>query len=231
MAKVSFTGSFLLKQPNKTAYEEFYEKVLPKSKRVVVPDVINTGNKLVTVKNCYDREIAEYLLKKSFDFVYYPNADLKRKFNPQDPKAAAEILGKEKKVIKDKEVIRAYAENLEYSKKPIEYRWEPDDHIDKTINALNLEKKDCIITNIDNILSIYDNKNCRLIAKASPNNDNGENFVYLYPTPSNTILAKISYDGRMDFYLCDKSSLEDFKWHFYNAVKIDKARQHPTKKV
>jgi hypothetical protein len=59
----------------------------------------------------------------------------------------------------------------------------------------------------------------------------GENFVYLYPTPSKTILAKISYDGSIEFYQFGKKSLEEFQWHFYNAVKIDNARQHPTKKV
>jgi len=231
MNQVSFTGSFLLKKPNETAYNEFKDKVLPKSKSVVVPDVFEQGNVLVAVKNPYDRAIGEYLLKKSVDFAYYPKTGLKRKFNPRDPKSAEVILNKEKHVIKDKEVIKAYLENMEYSDKPIEYRWEPDDHIDKTLNALNLSRKDCTITNIDNVLSVYsDKENFRLIVKASPNNDRGDNFVYLYPTTSKTIIAKINYEGNIEFYEF-KKGLENFQWHFCNAVKIDRGRLRPAKKV
>ena len=221
MDRINFTGSFLIKQPNTQLYEKFCERVLPRSHRTIVKDVYKKDNVLVTVRKTYDKEIAEYLLARPFNFVYYPNAGTKKCFDSQFPKKAEEILNGQKRVLKNRSEIEAYIKRLTYSEKPITYKWRHNDHIDQTLTALKLKPEDCIVTTKDNVTTIYKKEDSRILAKVSPNNDIGDNFALLYPRFSQDPIkyAKINYKGEITEITSDISKLKEFKKSFITAVK------------
>lgn len=227
MNDINFTGGFLIEKPSKRMWANI-EKELPKRKSVF-QNYNENGDKFFAIKSVYDKDMAGLILRKGVKFKFYPNINLKTRLDKYFPEEARKTINAQDYVIDTKEGLREFIRNNEVkATRSIikKYRWKPDDHIEKTLKALELNKDECIIENKSGITYIK-NKNGKILAMASPNNVRGVNFVYKYPENSDASSEKfaLSQSGeREDFGVFE---YKDFLKNFKNNVKIDQHRIRP----
>ena len=233
MDSVNFRGAFLIKKPKCDVNNNFVkawnsiQAELPK-KKCVFPQFNKRGDKLFVVKSVYDRAMASIILNCNVRFKFYPDINLKNRLDSDFPEEAKKVLDAQKNVISTKEDLRNYVQI--HKEKPIvlsKYRWKPDDHVDKTYRALGLNK-DEYHTKIVSGITLIKDKNGKIVAKASPNNERGVNFIYVYPTNWNDFSSRrlaLSQNG--DTYEFGPLEIVNFQKQFIKNVKIDLGRKRP----
>ena len=231
MNNVNFTGGFRLKQPSMPLLKKFFSEVMPETNRIIVPNVPQKGDYFVVIKSCYDREVAEYLLKRPFNIAYYPNINLHSRLDPKNPKEAKAYISKETEVLKKAVEINQYVSKLEYSKKPIKYRWKLNDHIEQSVKALQIRPENYEITTVDHITQIRSKDgNNTLIALISPKNQEGYNYIFEYPQNKSDEIFKvhtINYRGEIVKTDTDIANKPHYNAEFKKAVAIDRGRKLP----
>lgn len=230
MDNVSFNGGFLIHKPSPAMWEKVYNEIVPK-RRIIANDIFEKNNILFVSKSIYDRDVLTYLLsKRNLKFSFYPNINLKTRLDSYFPKEIEKVLSSEHCTDSRKE-IRAF---IKQTTKPLnailKYKWKSGDHIPQTFKALNMNSENYNIVTKNFISSVYD-KNGKLIAKISPNNQQGINYAILYPRYKEELLTMyaINYQGEILSKSNDINSLNEFKKNFLHAVKIDAGRLRPTK--
>ncbi len=218
MDNINFTGAFLIKNPTPRVWRNI-EKILPKRK-IVFQQFGDEQDKFVIVKDCYDKQVADAIKKKRLNFKFYPEINLKSRLDPYFPKEAEEFVNAQTVCLEKSELKRYFKEpkNLFKVKK---YKWKPNDHIEQTLNALDLKIENSKIE-IKNGVTIIRDKNGKILAKASPNNQKGVNFVYVLSDNGTKKLA-VSYTGATEPIY----DIVKFQKKFLEALNTDKNRIRP----
>ena len=229
MNEISFQGGYLLSKPTSRMWN-IIQGELPKHK-CIVENINGEGDNFFSIKKVYDKDMASLILRKNINFKFYPDIDLHTRINSYFPDEALKTLSEQTNVIETREQLRKYIKSIEPKKIVIKkYRWKPNDHIEKTYKALGLEQSE-YITEITNFVTYIKDKKGNIIAKASPNNQRGVNFVYVYPQPQKYIMEAqrfaLSQSGERENFGA-LQSINFFK-EFNKNVRIDAGRIRPQK--
>ena len=210
--KINFTGSFLIKNPGKIGWTKIVREMIPESS-FIKGNFLGRGNMYVAASDRYDREIATYLINNNYVINYYPNVNMKSGICNMSQDMLEELV-KGSEVISEKSKIINHATEVENKYIPIDYVRKPNDHIVQTINALRtvehipVDKLQPVTVKGE---TLFIDANGKLVAKASPNNPRGFNFIQIFPrytTSEDMEMIKADYKGN----IC------------YRTKKIDKFR-------
>ena len=223
MDKINFTGGFLIRKPSVRMWHNF-EAILPK-KKAVFQKFNEEGDKFVVVKSSYDEGISDFILQKRLDFKYYPELNLKNRLNPHNVEQAHEIIDAQTNVIDTRKDLKNFFKACKTLIVIPKYKWKQNDHVEQTFKALGLDLSQHKYQ-IKNGITVIKDKSGKIIAKASPNNVNGTNFVYILPKNTDLSPRKIAvdYKGEIIYEFKGVDSYKDFSKNFIKAVKIDKGR-------
>lgn len=225
---INFQGGFLLKKPSTKMWGKIYNETVPNN-RVIIHDLFEKDNIFFASKTYYDSSILTYLLsKKNLKFTYYPEINLKSGLNGYYPEEAEKILNSSTAIETRKEMKKFIKPGINPNDTSLRYKWKVEDHIPQTFKALKLNSEDYKVKTKDFITAIYD-KNGKIIAKVSPNNQVGINYAYIYPRYSDESFSMIAinHKGEIISRSNDINSMKEFRKHFTNAVKIDAGRKRP----
>lgn len=226
MNNINFTGGFLISNPKQKVWNRIEANAMPR-KKISFDPYNEEGDKFVVINSYHDKEFGHDLLRRWVKFLYYPNINLKSGLDPMHPEQAKEIINKETVVVKSPDFRKYIREELLVKQHPIlRYKWSPNDHIDKTLQFLELDRAECDIVIKQGITYIKD-KNGKLIAKASPNTTLGTNFVYTYPKNDDDSSRKVAIGYKGDVYDFDVFQIKSFWNNFKRAVNIDLGRKRP----
>ncbi len=230
MDKINFTGGYLLKQPAQKLLEKFNNEIMPKRKRIIIPNIPRKGDYFFVIKDCYDKEVAEYLLKKPFNFIYYPEITLKSRLNSQKPQEAKKYIAAQTNMLKKTKEIEKYISELRPSPKPINYYWTPNDHIEPTVKYLRINPNEYDITTTNHITKIRIKDNGNLLATISPKNHEGSHIAYIFPRygDEDFKIVKFDYTNKIVIEDTNISNLPKYDEQFNKAVQIDKGRILPS---
>ncbi len=244
MNEINFCGGFLIEKPSIRMWNGIQEN-MPK-KKCVFQNFNENGDKFFVIKSVYDKAMASYILSKNVKFKFYPEINLKNRLDPYSPEEAHRVISAQTYVIDSKSMLRKFINaNTDVNIVP-KYKWKPNDHIGKTLKALELNPDECNVKIISGVAYITDKKGI-IIAKASPNNERGVNFVYVYPKhrgflsnkdkkgyfyPQNTDDSPQRFaltQGGERHYFGALQTI-DFQNKFKQNVKIDSGRIRPKQK-
>ena len=182
---VNFKGGFWIKKPKvskKVAVNDVWneiQNIMPRHTQII-ENFNEAGDKFYAIKTCYDKEIAYKLLQLKHSFKFYPDINLKSRLDGRFPKESMDVVNSQEKILVDRKGIDDFFAQSTVNYKSIsDYKWYPTDYIDQTLKYLGLKKEDCKIDLKDSIAVISD-KSGKVIAKASPNNHSGYNYVYVH---------------------------------------------------
>ena len=226
MEQINFKGGFLIKKPTRCQWEQIKD-VLPK-KKCVFETFNDEGDKFFAIKSCYDEDMAKYILNQKFKFAFYPNINLKSRLDTYFPEEAHKVIDAQTDVIINRKELRKFLVSNQAPFSVPKYRWKPNDHIEKTYSALGLNPSECKTKIKDGITYIFD-KNGKNIAKASPNNEKGVNFVYIYPKNHDDPSQRFALSQGGERYDFSAMEIIDFQKKFLQNIKIDKGRTYPQK--
>jgi hypothetical protein len=112
----------------------------------------------------------------------------------------------------------------------------PNDYINKTETFLNIPKDRCHVVTENNVttfykkkkgdfLSNYDIESMEKVASASPNDENGVNYLYIYPKTYGepTKRYALDIDGKI-IAEYEHSDFKEFYANFLKNVKLEKKR-------
>ena len=226
MDKINFTGGFQFKTPSERAWKGI-EGVLPRHK-IILPNYGEDKDIFIAVKRNYDPQIINYLRAHHIKFTLFPKINLKSQLDSYNMEEAYRIVGAQTEVISSTKDINEYLKSFVPKFKLPKYKWKKNDHIDKTLKFLGINAGDCEVF-IEKGITVITDKNGKIIAKVSPNNQKGTNFVFLYPKNADESLQKFAIDMYGNKYMFPKLEYKDFRKNFMNAVKIDSDRTFPQK--
>ena len=207
---MNFTGAFLLRTPEASAFDEFYnQNIKDRVKYVVTPHVKGEDNLLIVVKQAWDGKILNALLQTNLNFAYYPNVSFKDRIQHDETKTAEEVLDRQQIVLEQPAEILSYLRRLQNSKLDI--------NVSQTLNYLNLVSGDVIIKgkNKNKRIKLIFDKNQNLIAKVSPKNEKGEHFAFIYPRYSDEVTRHLIF--AQDGTCRSAENYFDFKAKFIEA--------------
>ena len=224
MNEISFNGGYLIERPSKSVWAGI-KKELPKHK-CIIENIDNIGNNFFSIKNIYDKDMGSLILRKNVKFKF----NLKTRMDSYFPEVALKTLNEQINVINTKEELRNYIKGLKSPNVTLlkKYRWMSEDHIDKTLEAIGMKNSECETKIKSGITYIY-NKNGKIIAKASPNNREGINYIYIYPKNSDDFSRRIALTQAGTIYEFSPLQYDDFLNKFMQNVKIDLGRKRPQK--
>ena len=226
MDNINFTGGFLVKKTGVIGWRKIIKQILPNS-AYLKGNFLGKGNMFISVNNKYDKEIATYLLSRNFVFSYYPNIDQKSGICSR-PKDLAEALVSSSKVITDKKQIMAHVKEVERASIPIGYIRKPNDHMEQTLNVLrqadNIPPVEKLSSQTKNKVTIFTDRNGNVVAKASPNNARGKNFILIFPRYDENLMemVKTDFQGNICYWTNDIKKLDSFKRDFRAALLTSK---------
>ena len=231
MNDISFNGGFLISKPSPTKWKNI--KAQFPSNKCVFENYNSNGDKFFAIKSFYDREMIGVLLRKKVNFKFYPDINLKSRLDSYYPETAREIVNSQTNVIDTPDQLRKFIRECTPVKRKspiVRYRWKPEDHIDKTYKALHIDSSQYQTEIIKGITYIKD-VNGKIVAKASPNNERGVNFVYELPKTPNgeSKMFALSQGGEKEPF--SPLNYKEFHRLFMRNVKIDLARKRPQKHV
>ena len=229
MNEISFQGGYLLSKPTTRMWNIIQEE-LPKHK-CIVKDINGEGDIFFSIKKVYDKDIASLILRKKLDFKFYPDIDLRTRIDSYFPEQSLKTIEAQTNVIETREQLREYIKSLQPKRVIVKkYHWKPNDHIEKTFKALGLNQSEYELE-IKNFVTYIKDKKGNIIAKASPNNQIGVNFVYVYPQPQKDVREAqrfaLTQNGEREYFGA-LQSINFFK-EFNKNVKIDAGRIRPQK--
>lgn len=229
---INFNGAFLVKNTSLETWN-LMKATFPK-KKCAIPNLNSNGDRFIAVKDCYDILIADFINKnKDIKFEYFPNINLKSMLDPEKPKEAESFIRAQTNVIKTRTQMMNYIRKVRKQFMiPDQYYWKPGDHIEQTMKALGLNTDQYRTYDKNGITFIKDKTTKKVIAKASPNSNNGINYVYVNSgvngNPSSRKLA-IDHTGKIiwEYSVID---IKSFKDNFLRAINIDEERKQLNKK-
>lgn len=228
MNDISFSGGYLIYKPSPTKWRNI-KKALP-SKKCVFEDYNDNGDKFFAVKSFYDREMAKIILSKKVKFKFFPDINLKTCLDSYYPEEAREVVASQTNVIETPKQLRKFIK-VNTPKKVhsiLKYRWKPEDHIEKTYKALELDSAEYPFY-IEKGITYITDKNGKIVAKASPNNEKGINFVYEYPRRPDDSSRKFALIQGGETFDFGPLQWKQFETHFMQNVKIDQSRKRSQK--
>ncbi len=226
MNDINFKGGFLIKGPIKDELWNEIKLGLPKRK-CLFEKFQEEADKFVAVRSVYDREVASLIVRNGVKFKFYPEINLKTRLDYREPEKAFEVVNSQTNFIENQDELREFIRKT-VPKRPCmvkRYYWEPNDHIDKTYNALGLKQSD-YKTEIKNGITYIKDSKGNIVAKASPNNADGVNFVYVCPTILEGSKRFALTQGGEKFYFGPLKVI-DFQKNFLKNVSIDLHRKRP----
>ena len=220
--KINFTGSFVIKKPGKIGWKKIMRDMLPENS-FIKGNFLGRGNMFVSVSDRYDREIATYLTNGNYVFNYYPNVNRKSGICNM-PQTMIEELVKGSKVLSERGEIEKYVTEVENKYIPDDYVRKPNDHIPQTIKALS-SLEHVPVKTLKPITvkgeTLFVDSNGNLVAKASPNNPRGFNFIQVFPrysTSEDMEMIKADYAGNINYCTKNIDKLRPFKRDYLAAV-------------
>lgn len=231
MDNINFTGGFLFNNPNYKQWKKIYNEIVP-STRLIRHNIKGEGNILLVNSDKYDKEVTDYLLDRNILFSYYPNINAKTGVWNMKFDEVEKLVDESTPLTKAKD-IQKYAKDLENKSTPIEYVWKDKDHIKQTLDALKTIERIPVdklrYYTIKNVTLFYD-ENSKLVAKASPNNARGINYIQVYPRydDESMELLKVGFNGEIHYRTNKIDKLQIFKRDFAAAVNTDKKRPRAT---
>ena len=235
MDNINFTGSFVIKNPGKIGWKNIMRDMIPES-AFIKGNFLGKGNMYVASSDRYDNEIATYLINSNFAFNYYPNINLKSGVCNM-PVNTIESTIKDSKVLTDKKEIRKYTSEVERKYIPKNYVREANDHISQTINALK-QVEHIPVDFLKHFTykgeTIFVDRNGKLIAKASPNNPRGFNYIQIFPrysTSEDMYMIKTDYTGQIHYITKNIDKLRLFKRDYLAAVNSLPSTQNNLSKL
>lgn len=228
MDRINFCGGFLIRKPKPEVWEKLEKTVMPNHK-CYIPKYNEQGDKFLAVKRRYDYDIAKFIKDNGLECIYYPDICLKTQIDSRKLDEAKEIINKQTNFIVGtknlKNAIKVKADQFLLGS----YIWKRGDYVQKTLDALRLNPDSCtVVTNKKTLVStIYrkgkGNEN-KVVAKMSPNNHNGTNFVYVLPTRNNPDSRKIAIDRKGGIIEFPTLAFKDFEKNFMAAIAMEKTR-------
>jgi len=229
MDNISFSGGFLIQKPSPIKWKNIKAQLPPN--KCIFEDYNANGDKFFAIKNFYDRDMLYVLLRKKVNFKFYPDINLKNRLDSYYPEEARKVVSAQTNVLDTVEQIRLFIKECAPKRNftIAKYRWKPEDHIDKTLKALGLKSTECSVSKKDGKTYIKNGKN--ILAIASPNNEHGINFVYVFPKTSGgeSKMFALSQGGETEPF--SPLNYKEFNKLFLRNVKIDLARKRPQKHV
>lgn len=229
MNNINFGGGFLIEKPKNATIWSNIKKELPRHK-CIIENINDKGDKFFSVKSIYDKDLAGLILRQNVKFKFYPDINLKVRMDAYYPEDARKILKEQTNIIESEEQLREYIKKINRPNVALlkKYRWTPEDHIDKTLQLIGVNKSDCKIKIKSGVTYIY-NSNDKILAKASPNNTEGINFVYIYPKNIDSFSRRIALSQDGTTYEFSPVQYTKFLEKFMKNVKIDLGRKRPQK--
>ena len=227
MDNITFQGGFLIKKPSKTTWNSIQE-AMPRHK-CLFQDFNGNGDKFFAIKSVYDEAMARVLLRKRVGFKFYPDINLKSRLDTYYPEEAHKIVDAQTNVIETKDGLKEFLKTI--TKKPVyikRYHWKPEDHIDKTFRAAELNPAEHTVSVSDHITYIKD-KSGKVVAKASPNNERGVNFVYIYPKKHEPFSRRLAVNEGGEVHEFSALQTIEFQKLFMKNVRMDMGRKRPQK--
>ena len=228
MDNINFTGSFVIKKPGKTGWNKIMHEMMPDTS-FVKGNFLGKENMFVATSDRYDREVATYLMNANFAFNYYPNINLKSGICSMPVKAIESVVSASKVLTGKKEIIKHVAE-VEKKFIPHDYVRKANDHIIQTINALK-QLQHIPVDTLNHFTikgeTLFVDRNGKLVAKASPNNPRGFNFIQVFPrysTSEDMEMIKTDYTGNIHYKTKNIDKLRLFKRDYNAAVNSVRAQ-------
>ena len=222
MDNINFTGSFVIKSPGKTGWKAIMRDMVPES-AFIKGNFLGKGNMFIANNDRYDNEVATYLTNSNYVFNYYPNINLKSGIQNMPVKMLEAKIKGEKAISDTKEILKQ-AKEAENKHIPQNYTRKAGDHIAQTLKALNSVE----YIPVDSLHwvtikgeTIFVDRNGKLVAKASPNNPRGFNFIQVFPrytTSENMEMIKADFEGNIHYRRTNIDKLRLFKRDYIAAV-------------
>ena len=220
--KINFTGSFVIKNPGKTGWKKIVRDMLPENS-FIKGNFLGRGNMFVATSDRYDNEVVTYLINHNYVFNYYPKVNKKSGIQNMPQSMIEELVKGSEALTKRKAIVKAATE-AENRYIPDSYVRKPDDHIPQTMNALRTVEHipvDSLKPLTINGETLFVDSKGTLVAKASPNNPRGFNFIQIFPrytTSEDMEMIKADYTGSINYRTKNIDKLRLFKRDFMAAV-------------
>jgi len=230
---INFKGNYLIARPPQKLWNKLKKEIICRNGKIT--ELANSGNKLIFVDNSFDDYLHRYLIKKRFDFSYnsakdsaYDEISTINSLFPVLKKSHRGISSQRKHQLRS--IKKACDTNA------LLYKWQANDYIQKTLKLLNINERECYISTEKNVTNIYripkntpqylyNIEDMEKIAACSPNNNEGTNFVYIYPKIYGEPTKRIAIDRKGN--IKKEYSLDEFKnfyAEFLDSVKIETKR-------
>lgn len=228
MDSINFQGGFFIGKPSSRVWNNIKAE-LPKHK-CVFENFNENGDKFFAVKSCADSDMVGMILRKKVNFRFYPDINLKSRLDSYNPKQAQEIINSQTTIYETKEQLRQFLKDLPQKTVKLikKYHWKPNDHIDKTFEALGLNQNE-YKTQIKSGITYIKDKSGKVIAKVSPNNERGVNFVYVYPRNYDEASKRFALSQSGETENFGPLQIIEFQNNFMKNVRIDLGRKRPQK--
>ena len=220
--KINFTGSFVIKKPGRVKWKEIVRDMLPENS-YIKGNFLGQGNMFVATSDRYDNEVVTYLINHNYVFSYYPKVNKKSGICNMPQSMIEELVEGSEALTKRKAIVKAATE-AENRYIPDSYVRKPDDQIPQTMNALRTVEHipvDSLKPLTINGETLFVDSKGKLVAKASPNNPRGFNFIQIYPrytTSEDMEMIKADYTGSINYRTKNIDKLRLFKRDFMAAV-------------
>lgn len=178
MQNQSFTGSFRIKPNEVKAKIEIPE--LFTQGRQIFNDILETGDRVIVLRNNYDKRVAAYIQDKNVKGIeYYPDINTKSGLDDEKPEGLLKLINdKANKVITDIEEICKVCAKQKRSPKAISAP-AAQNVIDNVSNALRLNIENPQVTSTAKSTVIRDELKKRTIEVIMQ--DKGTSYVHVIP--------------------------------------------------
>ena len=173
---INFKGAFLIKKTSPEVKRNLINSFEKKGK-FVYDNFKNTNDLFLVVRDEKDKFVADFINKHNItNFKYFPSLNTSSGFHYNKPEEADKIIKEKKpKYIKTINTLIKYFKNL-----GVDLNESDKKYINETLKAVNIKPKEHRIENNAGYYIVKD-KNNTTVARISPKNKYGINFIHVIP--------------------------------------------------